>query len=256
MKRVEEVLGRAIDDSAFHSISTLNDAPSFVIEDVRSLVPNGILIDRYLRFHVARYQLNHYEGFVKDVVLGGADPSTWGFRDVFVRLEEPDQMSCLNLDWNAVRARFAVTEGTRWWRARVLPIANTQAYWSGWGAIGVRIDHVPYWWRNPQGMMGSRCADETGPLVEHIDEGAAPLAHRRWIAFRLGWSAKDYLKDAGTGATVEGVLAAIGTRSAEMSADGRIALHAFVRECALGFDPAHQVRDFVGPDEWYRGAGA
>jgi hypothetical protein len=256
MKRVEEVLGRAIDDSAFHSIPTLNDAPSFVIEDVRRLVPDGILINSYLRFYVARYKLNHYEGFVKDVVLGGADPSAWGFRDVFVHLEEPDRRFCLGIDWNVVRERFAATEGARWWRARFSTIANTEASWSGWGAIGMRIDHVPYWWRTPDGMMDSLCADETGPLVEHIDEDAAPLALRRWIAFRLGWWAKDYLKAAGPAATVEGILAAVGARSAEVSADGRIALHAFVRECALGFDPAHQVRGFVGPDEWYRGAGA
>ena len=253
MKYVEQALGRAIDDGACHSIATLNEASPAMIEDLRRLVPDGYLINAYLRFHVVRYKMDNSEDFVKDVVIGGAEPSTWGFRDVFVHLEEPDRMFCLGLHWDLLRDRFAATAGARWWRACVSSVANSEASWSGWGAIGMRIDHVPYWWRHPEGMMDSRCTDETGTLVEKVDDEAAPLALRRWIAFRIGWWAKDYLQRSGPAATAEGILTAMDAGPSDLSADGRIALHALVRECASAFDPERQVRGFVGPDEWYRG---
>jgi hypothetical protein len=251
MKRVEEALGRVIDDRFYHSVPSLNDVQPSMVEDLRRLVSTPRLINPYLRFHVVRYQLNQYEDFVRDVVVGGIAPSAWGFRDVLVQLDEPNRTFCLGLDWRQVLDRMAPIEGDRWWRAMVRSAPSVNLSWSGWGAIGVRIDHVPYWWRHPPGTHAAPCSDEEGVCIEHIDERDAPVALRRWIASRIWWWAEAYLREAGRDANEDGVLAALAPEPGSLSADARIALRALLRECASGFDPARDACGFVGPDDWY-----
>ena len=152
-----------------------------------------------------------------------------------------------------MQARFGEIEGSRWWRARPAPAGdvNHSLHWSGWGAVGARIDNVPYWWRHPKATMDSDCTDNTGSLVEQLDEASARLALRRWIALRVSWWARAYLEASGTDAVEDGLLAALGATRQELTADAAIAVRALAREAALPYDPEQQVRGFIGPDAWY-----
>jgi len=252
MKHVEQALHRQLSSDDHHSIATLNDVTQDMLADLRLLTTRS-QIDAYLAFYIVRYRSGDGDKFMREVVAGGADPRAWGRRNVFVHLEEPDERFCLHLDWASMEARFAEAGGTRWWQARPVPASdvNQALHWSGWGAVGVRIDDVPYWWRHPKATMDSDCADDTGALVEHLDDASARLALRRWIALRLSWWARRYLEEAGTAVVDNGLLAAVGGVRQELTTDAAVAIRALVKEATLPYDPERDVRGFMGPDTWY-----
>jgi hypothetical protein len=101
--------------------------------------------------------------------------------------------------------------------------------------------------------MDSDCADDTGSLVEQLDEASARLALRRWIALRLSWWARRYLEEAGAASVEDGLLAAVGAAPKELTTDAAIAVRALMKEVKLPYDPDRDVRGYMGPDAWYEG---
>jgi hypothetical protein len=252
MKLVETLIGRTIDAAAQHSVQTLNDLTPSMIDDLSRLQSSTSAVNLYLSFHVVHYR-GEYEDFIRDVVQGGQDPKTWGYRDVLVVVEEADESTCLQASWDAFVTRFEGIDGQRWCRFPNGPaVDENRDAWSATGsAIGVLASHVPYWWRCPRGR-GLTTAIVGADLPVHLDDAAARIGLRRWIVRRMSWWARDYV-NAQQAVTEAGILRALATDGPPISDDAEIALRALVRECALPYSPEQDIRGFMGPDAWYEG---
>jgi hypothetical protein len=88
----------------------------------------------------------------------------------------------------------------------------------------------------------ARLGNPSGPLAPVTDP---VIGLRRWIARTI---AARLLGADLSSLTADAALAQLGS---DLSADGRIALTALLREARLPFDYRRQVPGFVGPDCWY-----
>jgi hypothetical protein len=253
MKLVESLLGRPIDAAARHSVQSLNDLSPSMLEELRRLSPSASAVNLYLSFHVVHYH-GQSEDFVRDVVQGGADASSWGYRDLLVVVEETDEVTCTHMTWTDLVAHLEDIEGRRWCRLPNGPagIENRDAWGAAGSAVGVLVCHVPYWWRCPRGRRLTTVSIGADLPVQ-LDEAAARIEFRRWIARRMSWWARDYLSAHAPTVTEAGILDAMGANDSSISRDAEIALGALVRECALPYHPDQDIRGFMGPAGWYTG---
>ncbi len=74
----EQALGREIDRSNARAFASLNEIPSWLIEDLRILASTRgrIAAVRYLAYHCTD-RFGFFAPFLQDVVEGGESPSTW-----------------------------------------------------------------------------------------------------------------------------------------------------------------------------------
>ena len=255
MKRIEELLNRRLRNDELHSVPTLNDVTPTMIEELKKL-ESGSQIDFYLSFYLAeKYTAGHGRQFVDDVVKGGVDPKTWGFRDAFVCLEESGPGHLVRVSWDDFEHELGNLDGTRWWwHGLAQPAFVNQTLSAGsWGMVGVRVEHVPYWWQRPKRTIDLSCDDELGKLLKRVDDASARILFRRWIASRCSWWCRvtnQYSRDS-TPENADDILALLGVARGALSKDGAIAVRALAREAQRPFDPDHDVRGFVGPDAWY-----
>jgi hypothetical protein len=240
MSHLEELLGRPLQPWAQGSIPTLNDLGPEMLEEGRRLAKRSpVVAARYLEYHVARAV--EAPDFVDEVLLGSADPTTWGTRDVLCFVYRDDALLSLSVD-DMVETLREVS-GERWWRSEPL-LAN----WTSWGDAGapaVFVRGARYWWRNPG---GTHDVSVTG-RIERIESAGFTTASRRWLASRIAWRARDYL--AARSPSVDGLLSALGASPGQLSKAGQIALDALLREASRPADSLLLAPGFRGPDEWY-----
>src|SRR5262249_19632965 len=248
------------DPGRFRSIATLNDVTVDMIRDLRVLARGEMESDAetYLRLHIHHPGYRAYwREFIRDVVHDGADPATWGTQDVLVAVRA-DPRAPLAIGVDRVKAELAGMPGERWWCLSVADAVevNRRGEDEWWGAPGVLVRGVPYWWQT--GRPWAMALTVAGALVGHavgpvraVPEHRFDVALRRWIALRASWWARR--GGALAAADVDQLAAAIGVARSPVSRDATLALAALLREARAPFDPRTQVRGFVGPDRWYRG---
>lgn len=246
---VERELGRALDFAQAHRVPTLNDITPTMLDDLRRLSP--LCVNAYLRFHLREGSEHVFDEFTRDVIRGHMDSKTWGYRDVLVLVPEDDRGQALTMSVEQLRAIFAGIEGKRW---ACFAVKNPHqvkhgAGASAWGAPGVLVHHVPYFWASPR---KEAVVHVTSPLweINDIPETGLVVAFRRWIALRVSWWAK-FRSIELSSATPGQVAEAIGVDFDRVSADGLVALTALIREARGPFDPDKDVRGYTGPDEWF-----
>lgn len=240
MSHLEELLGRVLSPEARHSVPTLNDIGPEMLAEVKQLARKSpAAAVRYLQFHVAR--ATEAPDFCDDVLLGDANPATWGTKDV-VCFRNADPTALLKLTVADVMASLGAIDGERWVR---LPATGQSPHSGAPGAPGVLVRGARYWWTAPSGTSS---AIVSGP-IERIGERDLPVAVRRWLASRFAWAARDYLS--APNPSIEGVVASLGGVPNDLSPDARAAIEGLIRESKLPTDDSPAARGFRGPEEWY-----
>jgi hypothetical protein len=233
----ERLLGRPLLPGAQHSVPTLNDLGPEMLAEARMLANKSLVAAvGYLHFHVAKSV--EAPDFCTDVLLGGADPATWGIKDLLCFRNVKALLSFRVSDF--VEGLKGVS-GERWFR---LPPTADSPYSNVPGAPGVLVRSARYWWTFPS---GTHSAVVDVPL-ERISDAELPIAVRRWIASRLAWAARDYLSQGAPSA--EGLLSTLGISRDRIGEDALIALHSLVREASRPAESSLFAPGFRGPDEW------
>jgi hypothetical protein len=247
---IEELLGRAISPDAAQSVETLNDLGPEMVAEARVLASsrNRLHPVRYLEYHVKVFHFGWGADFVDDVVVGGADASTWRIRHrlcTFHRSEK--ELASASVSY--IVDKLAGVPGERWWRET--PSRDSWGRDAAVGAPGVLIRSARYW-------LDRTLPDETWAIavrrpIERIDPAAVPIAIRRWLASRFAWRASAYLAEARP--SFEGLLSALSVSREALSEDALIAVRALIRESSLDPRSASLVPGFRGPDAWYAERG-
>jgi hypothetical protein len=247
IRKLEEELGRNLLLAQHHSVATLNDITDTMLDELRRTSPETVTT--YLKFHLREDNEGAFEDFVRDVVRGGMDPRTWGFRDVVALVGEDVRGGALTMSAAQVQALLSCVDGERWVRYSVQDVRRARGGDSGWGAPGVLVRHAPYWWE-PSDARVSKYLGAEG--IDRFTDHEFVITFRRWQASRASWWAK--FKDVNIAtASPRQIAEAIGVDMHSVSVDGEIALAALIREAQLPFDTDRQARGFIGPDEWFAG---
>ncbi len=183
LTRLESQLGRPLDDSQRFAVATLNDVTSEMLGELRRI--GSECVRTYLAFHLRQGSETAFEDFTRDVIHGGAEPRTWGFRDVLALLPIPSKRE-LTTTVETVKAALAPIEGERWRRFSIggATEANRRASDFALGAPGVLVRSAPYWWAADHPAV-TTCYAAT-PMDALGDDDFA-IALRRWIALRTSW---------------------------------------------------------------------
>jgi hypothetical protein len=243
---LERLLGRELPASERGSVSTLNDLPHERLQEAAALAARARLAAvEYLLFYVGNAELDHASDFVDDVLLGGADPRSWGISDVLFA-PGTKLVNALQIDVPTVLQPLEVIVGERWWR--VAPERELWD-WSGLcGAPGVLVRRAPYVWSAEAarlGVGGHALYDE--PLEQVHD---LAIAMRRWMASRVAWQLAQQGVTLAADATVSDVMTAL-SADVPCSADAEIAIRGLLREERELGPASDAVPGFRGPDEWY-----
>ncbi|MBX3155261.1 MAG: hypothetical protein KF773_04620 [Deltaproteobacteria bacterium] len=229
------IVGRELEESERGSIETVND----VTEEVLGVMRAMWKLDRnatvsFVYFIVEAIGLGDATSFVEDVVVGGRDAATWRVADWVVSPRyamPPAEVTTPFFD------SFEGIEGERWYRVT----ADDDR-----GVVGVLR-------RNAKYARPARLDYRSVRACEYVDPSRVLIAHRRWLARRLGgWARADVLAP---GATIDSVLAKVPglVDVANVTDDARIAAAALIREAALDAPTFVRDRGFLGPDGWYGG---
>lgn len=240
MSTLEEVLGHSLPADARGTIPSLNDLPPELLAEAKALADHAWpLAVRYLRFYVVRS--DKAPDFCEEVLAGGADPATWGTRDLLCGLEA-EMAELLSYSVSEVIERLRALPGERWFR---MAVPSGPATWDGTlGLPGVLVRAARYWWS----AEGFTSLTVYSPL-EQIADADLPVAIRRWMALRMTWWAREYLAQGAP--TFGGLVAAVaGGADVAPTNDARIAIAALLRELQTPGDG--RPLGFRGPDEWYR----
>jgi hypothetical protein len=249
---VHRIVKRNILMSEQGSISTLNDLPTWMVDEVRAIARESLVgAVRYLRFYVAMHHSSSAEDFVEDVLLKGQDAATWKIRDCVCFPVERRCATALEVHYLEALDRV---EGERWFRITPRPGDHHSA--PSRGAVGVLKRDVRYWHTTPDEIGDYPVNPEDIEPVEavHLESNI-----RRWIAHRMAWWARDYLEQHPLGLTGGEILGAVPEVDlSRVTADARIAAEALAREAAVYADPAEFPRraGFLGPDDWYQAPAA
>lgn len=217
------------------SVATLNDLSDEQLAEARRVEARTSAI-LYLCDLVVKCNKAHAAVFIEEVIKGGADVRTWGFRDLLIVPAHRLWTKVLQRPLADIVAPLLAVEGTRWMRLK--PEAPPHDWFSG--APGVHLRSQPYW-VSMGGDIDSLILTP-GDELEPVDD--LMVGARRWLAARV----MGLLSGRPLPATA-GELAALLEIEGPLSRDTEIALAALRREQEM--EPGPGVPGFRGPDAWF-----
>lgn len=241
---IEKALGRKLNPAREGSVDYLNQLPSELLAEARSMARESkMLAYSFIQFYYRPGHLGEVKAFIEDVVVGNQEPAQW---QRWNRLYAPAVLlpQLLRLSAEEVLAPLQDTPGERWVRLVPVPSSRTWSSFHGRPAILHRSSDEE--WRPPENV--STLVLSGHETLETLDD--VTLGIRRWIASCVARDLRRTQLELGPGVDV-GDVASVIAAGVSLSADAEIAIRALLREERELGPSSDAVPGFRGPDAWY-----